>query len=299
LGQPEVRVFDGETATPLPPPFGSFLAFSQSFLGGVRVAACDLNQDGSTDIIVGRGPGAQPEVRTFDGMTGTPFAPPLGSFLAFNATFKGGVYVACSSSTAACTPGAPGCGWAVGDLVTFGQIDWGGTPSGNNAAAILLNSHAFVYAPTGGVLEVGLPGAAGFSMDFTIASAVLFYLPAVGPPATLNVDLVDPTASASGVFGGEVVALKLNVDFSAAAFLGGTSGLSFGDLTLCGFSAQPALNGMTVSEFLAVANTVLGGGAAPFAPPELASIALEVNTAFFSGIPSAFAQTHLFNGACP
>jgi hypothetical protein len=162
-----------------------------------------------------------------------------------------------------------------------------------------LNNDVFVYAPTGGVLEVGFPGPAGLSMAFSNAPPVLFYLPAVGPAATLNADLLDPSSSASGVFGGEVVALKLNVDFSAAALIGGTSGLSFGDLMLRGFSSQPSLNGMTVSGFLAVANTVLGGGAAPFTPPELASIALELNTAFFIGIPSTLAQTHLFNGACP
>ncbi|MGH8557960.1 MAG: cadherin domain-containing protein, partial [Methylococcales bacterium] len=98
--QPELRVFDGLTAAPLPPPFGSFLAFNQNFRGGVRVAACDLNQDGRTDIIAGRGPGAQPEVRIFDGTTGAPFPPPPGSFLAFNANFTGGVYVACSPTGA-------------------------------------------------------------------------------------------------------------------------------------------------------------------------------------------------------
>jgi hypothetical protein len=33
--------------------------------------------------------------------------------------------------------------------------------------------------------------------------------------------------------------------------------------------------------------------------PELAPIALELDGAFFAGVPSAFAQTHLFNGGCP
>jgi hypothetical protein len=298
-GQPEVRVFDGVTAAPLPPPLGSFLAFNQGFLGGVRVAACDLNQDGSTDIIAGRGPGAQPEVRTFDGVSGTPFAPPLGSFLAFNANFKGGVYVACPQAIAAsCTPGAPGCGWSNGDMIAFDQVDWGGTPGGNNAAAILENNYVSVYAPSG-ELEVGIGGAAGFSMTFRSATGVLGYLPAFGPAGTLDADLVDPTSSASGAFGGDVVALKLNVDFSAAALIGGTSGLRFGDLTLCGFSSPPGLNGMTVAGFLGIANTVLGGSASPFTVAEVAPIALELNGSFFTGVLSVFAQTHLVNGACP
>ena len=96
LAPPEVRVFDGGmTAAPLPPLFRSFLAFNQSFLGGVRVAACDVNQDGKTEIIAARGPLGQPEVRTFDGATGSQ----LGSFLAFNQSFLGGVYVACGDVT--------------------------------------------------------------------------------------------------------------------------------------------------------------------------------------------------------
>ncbi|MGQ0591982.1 MAG: beta strand repeat-containing protein, partial [Gammaproteobacteria bacterium] len=93
LDRPEVRVFDGTNPTLV---LRSFDAFNSSFLGGVRVAACDLNQDGTSDILAGRGPGAQPEVRAFNGLTGGAFPAPLGSFPAFGTSFKGGVYVACS-----------------------------------------------------------------------------------------------------------------------------------------------------------------------------------------------------------
>ena len=89
LARPEVRVFsfNGVSAVLV----RSFNAFEQSFFGGVRLAACDLNGDGKTEIITARGLLGQPEVKTFDGATGTP----LGSFLAFNSSFRGGVYVAC------------------------------------------------------------------------------------------------------------------------------------------------------------------------------------------------------------
>ena len=89
LARPEVRVFsfNGVSAALV----RSFNAFEQNFFGGVRLAACDLNGDGKTEIITARGPLGQPEVKTFDGATGTP----LGSFLAFNSSFRGGVYVAC------------------------------------------------------------------------------------------------------------------------------------------------------------------------------------------------------------
>ena len=98
-GQSKVRVFDGETAQPLPGPLGSFTALTQNPGGEVRVAGCDFNRDGTDDIIVGPGVGKPPEVRVFDGFTGQPFSGPLGSFLAFNEGFLGGVYVVCGDLT--------------------------------------------------------------------------------------------------------------------------------------------------------------------------------------------------------
>ena len=77
LGKPpEVQVFSGATAGVNPPLFRSFAAFDSTFLGGVRVASCRLNLDSTTDILAGRGPGASPEVRAFDGVSGAPFPGP-------------------------------------------------------------------------------------------------------------------------------------------------------------------------------------------------------------------------------
>jgi len=163
----------------------------------------------------------------------------------------------------------------IGNIVinlTHGQGDWGDP---RTAAAGILNSNfGVVYLSSFGVVEVGIPGTAGFSMTFDGAPSVLEYLPAAGPIGPLTADLVDPTSTASGAFGGNVLALRLNVDFSAAGVLGGTGG-HFGDLKLCNFTnAQPlgfscdaltqaqadALNGQAVAQVLAEANTVLGGG---------------------------------------
>jgi len=55
-GQSKVRVFDGTTAAPLPPPLGSFTALTQNPGGEVRVAGCDFN-DGTDDIIASPGLG--------------------------------------------------------------------------------------------------------------------------------------------------------------------------------------------------------------------------------------------------
>jgi hypothetical protein len=68
----------------------SFFAFDPHFTGGVRVAAGDVNGDGTDDIIVGAGPGGGPQVEVFDGQTGAL----IRSFFAFDPGFRGGVKVA-------------------------------------------------------------------------------------------------------------------------------------------------------------------------------------------------------------
>jgi hypothetical protein len=48
-------------------------------------------------------------------------------------------------------------------------------------------------------------------------------------PAPLSADLIDPSSTSSGLFGGEVLALQFNVDFSDAGLISGSAGLAFGD----------------------------------------------------------------------
>jgi hypothetical protein len=67
-----------------------FLAYSAAFLGGISVAAGDLDGDGSAEIVTGAGPGGGPHVRVFAGNGGG--LP--GSAFAYGAGFSGGVWVA-------------------------------------------------------------------------------------------------------------------------------------------------------------------------------------------------------------
>src|SRR5262249_49475903 len=91
-GGPHVRVFNGQTGTPLSGAIGAgFMAFAGSFTGGVYVAVGDVNGDGTPDIIAGAGAGAGPGVRAFDGKNS---ANVLQDFLAYAANFSGGVRVA-------------------------------------------------------------------------------------------------------------------------------------------------------------------------------------------------------------
>jgi hypothetical protein len=93
-GGPHVRVFDGFTGAALTGPLGSFFAYDPGFVGGVSVAAADVNCDGRADVIVGAGPGGGPHVQVLDGATGTALASPLASFFAYAPGFTGGVSIA-------------------------------------------------------------------------------------------------------------------------------------------------------------------------------------------------------------
>ncbi|MBZ5725654.1 MAG: hypothetical protein LAP87_11730 [Acidobacteriia bacterium] len=187
--------------------------------------------------------------------------------------------------------GGAGCQavtWADGDVITHTQFEW-------SKGVLDLNYNA-VYAATQDVFEVGSPS--GFTVDFTGVTELRAYLPANGLPGPLDASLVDPTSTDSGTFGGEVVALKLNIDFSDAGLLPGAAHLRFGDLTLCNFSTFPTLNGLTVRQFSTQLNTLLGGGSGAFNIPDIDLTAATLNVSFFNGGASAFAQQHLVNGAC-
>jgi hypothetical protein len=88
--RPTIRIFNGKDGTPL----GGINVFARTFRGGVTVAAGDVNGDGRLDIVAGSGPGGPPRVRGFDAATGAQLPGAIGDFLAFPASFRGGVYVA-------------------------------------------------------------------------------------------------------------------------------------------------------------------------------------------------------------
>ncbi|MBI4135529.1 S8 family serine peptidase [Candidatus Uhrbacteria bacterium] len=68
---------------------GTFSAYADNFRGGVRVAAGDIDGDGSQEIVAGAGFGGGPHVRVFES-NGTV----VGSFFAYDPRFRGGVNVA-------------------------------------------------------------------------------------------------------------------------------------------------------------------------------------------------------------
>lgn len=86
-GKSLVRIFQSDGTQK-----GEFTAYDQSFKGGVKVASCDLNNDGTDEIITGPGQGTGPSVRIYNASGTMVFGK---SFNAFTESFRGGVNVAC------------------------------------------------------------------------------------------------------------------------------------------------------------------------------------------------------------
>lgn len=106
-GGPLVNVFDGRNSNVLQ----SFFAYNAGFTGGVRVSIGDFNNDSKGDVVTGPGPGPGPlspdpswlypstpdadaQVRVFSGATGSQ----IGSFLAYDQSFQGGIFVAAAGT---------------------------------------------------------------------------------------------------------------------------------------------------------------------------------------------------------
>ncbi len=194
------------------------------------------------------------------------------------------------------TPGTATCAWGIGDLVTYGQATWAG---GGVATNLVGNDFGGVYngdPPNGFELDVGAPG--GFTISFTGVAGILGYLPAGGPPGVLTESGVNPNRTSSGVYGGDVVGLLLDIAFTDSGDLHGSTAATFGDLTLCNIGDLPGLDGMTVRQVATLAEGVLSGADTTYTPAQLDPDVSALSTAFTEGELTDM-SSHLFNGGCP
>jgi hypothetical protein len=196
------------------------------------------------------------------------------------------------TAAATATPFAPG------DSITYSQSAWG-DPTGDGGT-LLASAYDSVYT---GNLIVGAIGVGRYSVTFTDRHAVDNYLPSNGTPGPLANDFLDPTITQAGRFGGDVVALGLNIGFGDAGYLPGSHGVIFGDLLISADNSglpplaanlifAPQFYGLSVREVDALAQQALGG-ARPYSDEYLQAAEL-LNTSFFNGVPSEWAQRQLF-----
>ncbi len=85
-GSSQVRIFDAHGDAKFVP---SFLAYGDTFEGGVNLAVGDLNGDGFGEIITAPESGGGPHVKVFDR-----YGNLLNTFFAFHEKFRGGVSIA-------------------------------------------------------------------------------------------------------------------------------------------------------------------------------------------------------------
>ena len=160
-------------------------------------------------------------------------------------------------------------GFCDGDFATFTQGGWGATCKGKNPGCRRDKWFSTVF-PKGVILGDGdgVDGDGEFALHFTSSAAVEAFLPAGSTPDVLDADATDPTSSSAGVFGGQLLAARLNLAFDdAGAFddLKSRDDLKLGDLVfVAGVDAD--LIGWSVRDLIDLADDVISGaaGSGPF-----------------------------------
>ena len=199
-----------------------------------------------------------------------------------------------------CTPGVdcpcPGddC-FVIGQHCSYTQGGYGASGgNGNGPGTILAGAFPTAY-PSGVTIGGGFTGtwtsAPAIQGSGTGQNKIPGYLPAGGTAGVFTGTTVNATSTSAGVFGGQVLALKLNLDLaslSPAVF----SASGIGGLYLVGTGTS--LDGLTVAQILAAANTAIGGGVAPISISAFNDVVTNLNESFDNcAAPSLWTTQHL------
>ncbi len=216
------------------------------FTGGVRIALGDVSGDGVADVVTGPGPGGGPNIEVFDGATGNL----LRSFIAYDADFTGGVFVAAGDFNAdgfADVVVGPDSGGGPNVIVFDGKSITGGQP-----IATLYNAFAFNPGFTGGVRVAAGDVNGGGHADLIVGAG-----PGGGPNvAIIDLNLVSPGGApvglgsffpyATGFTGGVYVAAGDTTGAGMAAMIitgaGAGGGPNVSSFSLSNGAASPVLN---------------------------------------------------------
>jgi hypothetical protein len=149
-----------------------------------------------------------------------------------------------------------------GDFNTFTQGGWGTKCAGGNPGC-LRDAHFDDVYPGELILgdADGVDGDGLFALVLTDSLAVQNFLPSTAGPQALTEDETDPTDSTSNVFGGQLAAAKLNVDFDDAGWFDDVKNQTLqkvGDLVFSDCVAS-ALIGESVRDVIALADKAISG----------------------------------------
>lgn len=176
----------------------------------------------------------------------------------------------------------------IGPFRTFTQGGWGSKPKRSNPGQLLADHYSDVYGA--GAVVIG----GNFTVTMTGPLAIQRVLPQNGRPSALTMDYTDPVVwirprprphTRLGELMGQVLALRLNTDFSS---WGGVPGMSpgFGALEV----KFGPLAGWTVNGVLEAGNMALGGGSLPggVTLQQLTKIIERINHSYPGGTPTGF-----------
>jgi uncharacterized protein (TIGR03118 family) len=186
-GGPNVTVFSGKDNSVVL----NFFAYNPAFVGGVRVAAGDVDVDGKAEIITGPGAGGGPQVTVFkDSGSGVAV---LTSFFAYNPAFNAGIYVGAGDLT----------GSGLADVVVGAGAGGGPNVTAFNGETGAQLASFFAYDPsfTGGVRVAAVNPVSGSPGNIVTAPG-----PGGGPLVEVfgspNNTLLDQFFAFSPSFGG-------------------------------------------------------------------------------------------------
>lgn len=156
-------------------------------------------------------------------------------------------------------------------FTTFTPGGWGAPASGNNPGTLRDAYFSSVF-PSG--LTVG----GNYTLKLSNAAAVQAFLPSGGTPAALTQNYTNPGSALDNTLAGHIVSNTLAVKFNEAGHLG-TNPTLLGNLVI----ASGTFTGMTVNQFLALANISLGGGATSYSYSDFTTAATAINENFDNG----------------
>jgi hypothetical protein len=164
------------------------------------------------------------------------------------------------------------CPPTCGPLTTYTQGGYG-NDQGNGAGTAYMIANFDGAFPTG--VTVGC--ASGFTMVMTNSGAIQTYLPSSSTPAVLTQNYTNDGPNT--VLGGQLLTLALSVGFDNydANFGAGTQHLA--DMVI----ASGDFQGITVGEFLAIANDVFGGCSTDYTPDQINVTATAINENYDGG----------------